>query len=201
MKLYQGWHWNRDFYWQTPKCSAFTKLERLPLGQYHILYSAPPGGVWVIFSRVIDCRKKIRRPGYGIRDSNSCGRRSCKHMQILIPWRQHVSNLFKADQGGSDRSLSLWYREEYLYVLPPWHFSTYMGWETIQVPDRNQYCMIPYNVAPNYTSREEVEKRLSNSCLPPQSPTAINRCHVLYGVGGSGKTQVCLKFAQDHRNA
>ena len=36
---------------------------------------------------------------------------------------------------------------------------------------------------------------------PPNPPSAqkMQKRYVLHGLGGSGKTQICLKFAQDHR--
>jgi hypothetical protein len=41
--------------------------------------------------------------------------------------------------------------------------------------------------------------QLQESCLSPRLPK-MQRRFVLYGLGGSGKTQVSLKFAQDNRD-
>ncbi|KAI9840817.1 MAG: hypothetical protein M1837_001290 [Sclerophora amabilis] len=64
---------------------------------------------------------------------------------------------------------------------------------------RNKHYMVPYSVTPIYSGREDIGKKLEETCLPSNSPNEFNKCYVLYGLGGSGKTQVCLKFAQDHR--
>jgi hypothetical protein len=66
---------------------------------------------------------------------------------------------------------------------------------------RNKLYEIPHNVSSVFTGREDILQRLSESCLPPrtQDNLGVQRRFVLYGLGGSGKTQVCLKFAQDHR--
>ena len=66
---------------------------------------------------------------------------------------------------------------------------------------RNKLYEIPHNVSPVFTGREDILQQLSESCLPPrtQDNLRVQRRFVLYGLGGSGKTQVCLKFAQDHR--
>ena len=43
---------------------------------------------------------------------------------------------------------------------------------------------------------------LRAKCLPVDSAIMQReqKIFVLYGLGGIGKTQICLKFAQDHRN-
>jgi hypothetical protein len=66
---------------------------------------------------------------------------------------------------------------------------------------RNKLYEIPHNVSPVFTGREDILQQLSESCLPPrtQDNLRVQRRFVLYGLGGSGKTQVCLKFAQDYR--
>ena len=65
----------------------------------------------------------------------------------------------------------------------------------------NKHYLITHNVSPIFTGRSDISKLLEETCLPPKMADASGvqkRC-VLYGLGGSGKTQVCLKFAQDHR--
>ena len=71
--------------------------------------------------------------------------------------------------------------------------------EVVSRGGRNQHWMIPYNVVPIYTGRQDIEQKLEESLLPSKSPNEFNKCYVLYGMGGSGKTQICLKFAGDHR--
>ena len=65
----------------------------------------------------------------------------------------------------------------------------------------NKHFEVPRNPSSVFTGREEIGKRLRSHCLPS---TTLNlqqqqKRFVIYGLGGSGKTQVCLKFAEDHR--
>ena len=65
----------------------------------------------------------------------------------------------------------------------------------------NRYYEVPHNVSSIFTGREEISRSLQDLCLPSKPPSAqkTQKRHVLYGLGGSAKTQNCLKFAQDHR--
>ena len=65
----------------------------------------------------------------------------------------------------------------------------------------NRYYKVPHNVSSIFTGREEISRSLQDLCLPSKPPSAqkTQKRHVLYGLGSSGKTQICLKFAQDHR--
>lgn len=59
--------------------------------------------------------------------------------------------------------------------------------------------MVPSTVPSDYIERDSISKDLERSCLRSEYPKGENKCYVLYGIGGSGKTLVCRKFAQDHR--
>lgn len=65
----------------------------------------------------------------------------------------------------------------------------------------NKHFEVPYTVSSVFTGRENVCQRLSEACLPSNAREGhrIQKRFVLHGLGGSGKTQICLKFAQDHR--
>ncbi|KAI9767992.1 MAG: hypothetical protein M1840_005304 [Geoglossum simile] len=65
----------------------------------------------------------------------------------------------------------------------------------------NKHYTIPHNVSPIFTGRDNICQQLHESCLPlgATGTPKIQRRFVLYGPGGSGKTQICLKFAQDYR--
>jgi hypothetical protein len=71
-----------------------------------------------------------------------------------------------------------------------------------QIPRfHNRYYEIPRNPSSAFTERNDVYMGLQEACLPsngPDSPPQQRR-FVLYGLGGSGKTQLCLKFAEEHR--
>ena len=60
---------------------------------------------------------------------------------------------------------------------------------------------MPRNPSPAFTGREEVCELLHARCLLPGKlhTQRQQKRFVIHGLGGSGKTQVCLKFAQDHR--
>lgn len=65
----------------------------------------------------------------------------------------------------------------------------------------NEYYDVPYNVSSVFTGREDICQKLRECCLPsvPQSAQTVQKRFVLHGLGGAGKTQLCLKFAQDFR--
>lgn len=65
----------------------------------------------------------------------------------------------------------------------------------------NVHYSIPYHVSPDFIGRDDILRQMSTVCLPrgPQHSQSFQKRYVLFGLGGSGKTQVCLKFAQDHR--
>ena len=66
---------------------------------------------------------------------------------------------------------------------------------------RNKYFCVPYNASSIFTGRQDITERLEKSILSggTQRPLTIQKRFILYGLGGSGKTQFCLKFVQDHR--
>jgi hypothetical protein len=67
---------------------------------------------------------------------------------------------------------------------------------------RNKYFRIPNRLSTIFTSREHIAQGLQKKILGPsnqKSPLRQKR-FVLYGLGGSGKSQFCLKFAQDNRD-
>ena len=59
--------------------------------------------------------------------------------------------------------------------------------------------MVPFHPIAEYTGRVEVGARLKELCLPSRTAEESNKIFVLWGIGGSGKTQTCLKFAQGWR--
>jgi hypothetical protein len=66
---------------------------------------------------------------------------------------------------------------------------------------RNKHYNIPHNVSSMFTGRRDICQRLESTFLPchEQSFQEMQKRFVLYGLGGSGKTQVCLRFAQANR--
>jgi len=67
---------------------------------------------------------------------------------------------------------------------------------------RNKYFHVPHNVSNIFTGQGRLYFELEQKMLKPPDSGALGqkRVFVLYGLGGSGKTQFCLKFIQDHRD-
>ncbi|KAI9764475.1 MAG: hypothetical protein M1840_008401 [Geoglossum simile] len=65
----------------------------------------------------------------------------------------------------------------------------------------NKHYWVPYNLSGIFTGRDNIIRKLREGCLPSETEDGLvkQKRFVLYGLGGSGKTQACLKFAQDHR--
>jgi len=65
----------------------------------------------------------------------------------------------------------------------------------------NQYFFLPQPVSSIYTGREALLEEIKlafDSSLPEH--THVQRRFVVFGLGGSGKTQLCFKYAQDNRD-
>ncbi|MCJ1248161.1 hypothetical protein MMC30_005378 [Trapelia coarctata] len=67
----------------------------------------------------------------------------------------------------------------------------------------NKYFSIPEPVSSIYTGREGLLGELRKMMFAPTSAAQghTQRRFVIYGLSGSGKTQFCCKFAQDHRQS
>jgi hypothetical protein len=64
----------------------------------------------------------------------------------------------------------------------------------------NQHFEISHFLSPVFTGQEEVSQCLESSLALAKLPRQpVQRRFALWGLGGSGKTQICLKYAQVHR--
>ncbi|KAH8693883.1 hypothetical protein BGW36DRAFT_463515 [Talaromyces proteolyticus] len=64
----------------------------------------------------------------------------------------------------------------------------------------NIHFEVPHLLSPVFTGRDEEVELLTTSFGTGQSPQNCNqRRFVLFGLGGSGKTQICLKYVQKER--
>lgn len=64
----------------------------------------------------------------------------------------------------------------------------------------NEHYIVPRQVNPNFTGRKDIRQILIDSLTPGRRRRAgIQRRFVLYGMGGAGKTQIAVKFAEDCR--
>ena len=61
--------------------------------------------------------------------------------------------------------------------------------------------MVPRSASRLYTGREELGKRLAQAfSYDASSSPEQQRVFVIVGKGGTGKSEVCLKFAEVHRS-
>ncbi|KAL8743440.1 MAG: hypothetical protein Q9190_004209 [Brigantiaea leucoxantha] len=81
------------------------------------------------------------------------------------------------------------------------HADPTVGSKTPPSRFRNKYFEVPRNPSSIFTGREEIGEQLRSRCLPSSKPNTQQqqKRFVIHGLGGSGKTQICLKFAEDHR--
>lgn len=65
----------------------------------------------------------------------------------------------------------------------------------------NEHFSVPQGVEKYYTGRANFLEDVKHSFTAPESPSQgqVQRRIVIYGVGGSGKTQFCCKYAQLYR--
>ncbi|RDW64991.1 hypothetical protein BP6252_10642 [Coleophoma cylindrospora] len=67
---------------------------------------------------------------------------------------------------------------------------------------KNQHWMVSRIVNPAFTGQNSIlkllQKELCSSSVDQQKPHRQKR-FIIYGIGGSGKSEVCLKFANDNR--
>jgi len=85
-----------------------------------------------------------------------------------------------------------WYKSANAVVVPD---------PTSEIPRfQNKHFVIPRNPAAAFTQRDRIYKPLQEACLPLANPDVPQQTRfVLCGLGGSGKTQLCLKFAEEYR--
>jgi len=63
----------------------------------------------------------------------------------------------------------------------------------------NQYYFVPRNSTGIFTGRDDILRKLHDCFFPNESRLASQKRFILYGLGGSGKTQTCTVFAEAHR--
>jgi Cdc6-like AAA superfamily ATPase len=65
----------------------------------------------------------------------------------------------------------------------------------------NQNYFVPHNSTGLFTGRDDVLQKLRDCLFPSRNKSRLEmqKRFVLYGLGGSGKTQICTRFAEIHR--
>ncbi|TVY49381.1 Protein SERAC1 [Lachnellula occidentalis] len=75
------------------------------------------------------------------------------------------------------------------------------GSVTKNIDVKNEFCIVPHTVNPHFTGRNDIRQQLNEGLIEDVYERSRDQQRfVLYGLGGSGKTQMCLKFVQDHRD-
>lgn len=87
-------------------------------------------------------------------------------------------------------------REILLFDIHHENKAVHFAW-THQKGSENKHYLVPLTVNRNYTGRQRLACDLQKKML---APSEQQKRFVIYGVGGSGKTQFCVKFASDNRH-
>ncbi|KAH7313318.1 tetratricopeptide repeat domain-containing protein [Stachybotrys elegans] len=74
---------------------------------------------------------------------------------------------------------------------------------TISSASTNHHFDVPQSVSSIFTGREPLLRQLRDIFLPRKGTQGdqFQRRFIIHGLGGSGKTQFCCKFAQDNRDS
>lgn len=69
-------------------------------------------------------------------------------------------------------------------------------------PDYNQWCLIPRKPSSYFTGRQKHARDVRDMLGPIRQHDDHSRSNILviYGLGGSGKTQFCLKYVEDNKH-
>jgi hypothetical protein len=76
----------------------------------------------------------------------------------------------------------------------------YCNGTEIDVPEKNECCILPHRLNSLFTGRDEIRQKLQDCLLPNRyARVREQQRFVLFGLGGSGKTQLALRFANDFK--
>ena len=65
----------------------------------------------------------------------------------------------------------------------------------------NEHYVVPHTASEDYTGRRSLVDDIGERLIVQRLlQTSVQQRYVLYGLGGSGKTQTSLKFAQETRD-
>lgn len=65
----------------------------------------------------------------------------------------------------------------------------------------NVHWLVPRIVNPRFVGRSAIIQAIVNAILPDQPQSGDQKRYVLTGIGGQGKSEVCLKVADGVRHA
>jgi tetratricopeptide (TPR) repeat protein len=82
-----------------------------------------------------------------------------------------------------------------------YHSNFYIPGQTLTVlVPRNEHFEVPQHVSPVFTGQAQIGQRLETVFAPSSHERSEQRRFVLFGMGGSGKTQICLQYVYTHRD-
>jgi hypothetical protein len=67
----------------------------------------------------------------------------------------------------------------------------------------NQYWLVPRRSNTLFTGQRELRAKLKDQLLPSAvrfHEQDKSKVFVLHGIGGVGKSEICIKFAEEHRD-
>ena len=65
---------------------------------------------------------------------------------------------------------------------------------------QNKYFHVPHHASNIFTGQRSLNLEVQQKMLRAQQDNTAPRIFVIYGLGGSGKTQFCLKFIEEYRD-
>jgi hypothetical protein len=66
----------------------------------------------------------------------------------------------------------------------------------------NVHWLVPRGANAFFTGRRKILEKLEQQLLPScnQYPSARQKRFILHGLGGAGKSEICLKFLEENRD-
>jgi len=68
------------------------------------------------------------------------------------------------------------------------------------VAHKNKHFEVAHQLSHMFTGQGQIGKRLETAFMPSKYKCPSQRRFVLFGMGGAGKTQICLRYANDYRD-
>jgi hypothetical protein len=63
------------------------------------------------------------------------------------------------------------------------------------IAHNNKHFAVAQHLSPMFTGQGQIGKRLETAFKPSEYKCPFQRRFVLFGIGGAGKTQICLQYA------
>jgi signal recognition particle GTPase len=67
------------------------------------------------------------------------------------------------------------------------------------IAHNNKHFEVAPHLSPVFTGQGHIGKRLETAFTPSEYKCPFQRRFVLFGMGGAGKTQICLRYANNYQ--